>query len=139
MKPKLPKLFATLGAAAVLAWAVGPTLAADDFTLDDIPEIENKTAINVALEAGGAADLIIPYLQAFSEKTGIPVTSESMVFATLYSKEVVELQSGTGAYDLVVTETSWTNEWQEFLHSMEDLADQYDPAGVDAIRRMPGS
>ncbi len=108
---------------------------ADDFTLDSIPEIKNKSPINVALEAGGAADLIIPYLQRFAEKTGVPVTSESMVFATLYSKEVVELQGGTGAYDLVVTETSWTNEWQDFLHPMEDLAAQYDPDGVEGFRK----
>ena len=107
---------------------------ADDFTLDDVPDISNREAIHVALEAGGGADLIIPFLEKFAEKTGIEVTHESMVFATLYSKQIVELQGGTGAYDLVVTETSWTNEWEDYLVPMEELAEKFDPAGAGGFR-----
>ncbi len=108
---------------------------ADNFRLSDIPDIKNKNPINVALEAGGAADLIIPYLQKFSKATGIPVTSESMVFATIYSKEVVELQGRTGAYDVVVTETSWTNEWKDYLYPLDELAAKYEPNGVAALKQ----
>ncbi len=122
-----------LGAAA--AMAIAAQAAADDgFTLADIPEIANKEPIHVALEAGGAADLIIPYLQQFSEATGVPVTWESMVFATIYSKEVVELQGRTGAYDVVVTETSWTNEWRDYLYPLSELAEQFDPQGVAGLQ-----
>lgn len=124
-----------VAAAAAVALAA-PAVADDGFTLADIPEIENKEPIHVALEAGGAADLIIPYLQAFSEATGVPVTSESMVFATIYSKEVVELQGQTGAYDVVVTETSWTNEWRDYLHSLNELAEKYDPEGVAGLQKV---
>lgn len=105
------------------------------FSLDDIPEIKNKTPINVALEAGGSADTIIPFLEAFSKKTGVPITHEAMVFATLYSKENIELQSGTGAYDVVVTETSWTNEWKDYLAPLEQLAEKYDPVGAAGFRK----
>ncbi len=118
--------------AAALA-AVPFAAARDGFTLSDIPPISNKEPVHVALEAGGAADLIIPYLQKFSDATGVPVTSESMVFASLYSKEVVELQGRTGAYDLVVTETSWTNEWRDYLYPLNDLAKQFDPDGVAGL------
>ncbi len=113
-------------------FAIAPSMA-NTFKLSDIPEIKNKKPINVALEAGGAADLIIPYLQRFSDATGIPVTSESMVFATIYSKEVVELQGRTGAYDVVVTETSWTNEWKDYLYPLKELAEKYEPNGVKAF------
>lgn len=102
-----------------------------DFTLENVPEIENTTPIHVALEAGGGADLILPFLAEFQEHTGIEVTSEQMVFADLYSKVIVELQGGTGAYDLVVTETSWTNEWRDFLYPMRELAAEFDPGGVE--------
>ena len=119
--------------ASVLACPVA-VLADDGFTLNDIPEFDNKTPIHVALEAGGAADLILPYLQKFSDATGVEVTSESMVFASLYSKEVLELQGRTGAFDVVVTETSWTNEWRDFLHPLEDLAAKYDPDGAAGFR-----
>ena len=116
-----------------LVFAVSTAISA--FTLDDIPEIKNKTPINVALEAGGSADTIIPFLEAFSKKTGVPITHEAMVFATLYSKENIELQSGTGAYDVVVTETSWTNEWKDYLAPLEDLANKYDPVGAEGFKK----
>ena len=119
---------------AAVAGSALPAWSDDGFTLADIPEIESKEPIHVALEAGGAADLIIPYLQRFSDATGVPVTSESMVFATLYSKEVVELQGRTGAYDVVVTETSWTNEWKDYLFPLHELAEKYDPAGVEGLK-----
>ena len=112
-----------------------PAWSNDGFMLSDVPEIESKKPIHVALEAGGAADLIIPYLQRFSDATGVPVTSESMVFATLYSKEVVELQGRTGAYDVVVTETSWTNEWKDYLFPIKELAMMYDPAGKAGLNK----
>lgn len=126
-----------LGLAVCVSLGLAPDAARteDGFALADVPEIENKRPIHVALEAGGAADLIIPYLQRFSEATGVPVTSESMVFATLYSKEVVELQGRTGAYDVVVTETSWTNEWKDYLFPIEELAARYDPAGVAGLEK----
>lgn len=109
------------------------TAFANRFSLSDIPPIRNKKPIHVALEAGGSADTIIPYLQTFSKATGVPVTTESMVFATLYSKEVVELQGRTGAYDVVVTETSWTNEWKDYLYPLDELAKKYDPEGIEGL------
>jgi len=104
-----------------------------EWRLEHIPEIANKTPIHVALEAGGCADLIIPYLKKFAEHTGVPTTSESMVFADLYSKVVPQLVAKTGAYDIVVTETSWTNEWENFLYDMRELAEKYDPEGVEGL------
>jgi maltose-binding protein MalE len=127
----------SLVVAVALAFVVGFALnaaAEDQFSLDDIPEIKNKNPIHVPLEAGGGSDLIFPFLQKFSEKTGIKVTKESHVFASLYSKEIVELQGKTGAYDLVVTETSWTNEWEDYLYPLEELAEKYDPKGVVGLK-----
>ena len=102
--------------------------------LDDIPEIKNRTPIHVALEAGGSADLIIPYIKKFSEKTGIKVTTESMVMTVIYPKINVELLSGTGAYDITVVEASTTNEWAPFLWSVAELAEKFDPAGVEGLK-----
>ncbi|MCY6379774.1 ABC transporter substrate-binding protein [Hoeflea prorocentri] len=129
-------LRACLAATTIALFGTAGAMADDGFSLADIPEIKNKEPIHVALEAGGAADLIIPYLQKFAEATGVPVTSESMVFATIYSKEVVELQGRTGAYDVVVTETSWTNEWRDYLFPIYELAESYDPDGRDGIRKV---
>jgi multiple sugar transport system substrate-binding protein len=120
-----------------LAFVVGFALnaaAEKPFGLEDIPEIKNKNPIHVALEAGGGSDLIYPFLEKFSEKTGIKVTKESHVFASLYSKEIVELQGRTGAYDLVVTETSWTNEWEDYLYPVEEMAQKFDPRGIEGLK-----
>lgn len=122
-------------ALAGLSMTTSMSFAADMFKLSDIPEIKNKNPINVALEAGGAADLIIPYLEKFSKATGIPVTNESMVFSTIYSKEVTELQGRTGAYDVVVTEASWTNEWKDYLYPLHELAAKYEPNGVAGLKK----
>jgi len=134
---QLPKMMGRIAVAVSTALSFSAVALADDgFTLSDIPELKNKEPIHVALEAGGAADLIIPYLQKFSDTTGVPVTSESMVFATIYSKEVVELQGRTGAYDVVVTETSWTNEWRDYLYPIFELAEKYDPDGREGIQKV---
>ena len=137
MKTKTQKKGLLLGmvVAFIGGFALNVTAAEKTFTLDDVPEIKNKRPIHVALEAGGGADLIIPFLQKFAEKTGIKVTSESHVFAGLYSKEIIELQGRTGAYDLVVTETSWTNEWEDYLYPMTELAKKYDPAGEAGLKK----
>jgi multiple sugar transport system substrate-binding protein len=124
-----------MAVALVIGFMFHSAMAEMKFGLDDIPEIKNKKPIHVALEAGGGADLIIPYLKKFSDKTGIEVTHESHVFASLYSKEIVELQGQTGAFDLVVTETSWTTEWENYLYPVYELAKKFDPNGVEGLKK----
>ena len=34
----------------------------------------------------------------------------------------------------MVTETSWTNEWEDYLYPLEELAEKYDPKGVAGLR-----
>lgn len=109
-----------------------PSSEAEGF-LARIPEIQNREPIHVALEAGGSADLIIPYIKKFSEATGIEVTTESMVMTVIYPKLNTELIAGTGAYDITVVEASTTNEWAPYLWTMQELAEQFEPGGVDAF------
>jgi multiple sugar transport system substrate-binding protein len=108
------------------------SMAAGNFGLKDIPEIKNKKAIHIAL--ADLADICVPYLKKFSEKTGVKVTHEVIVFNALYGKEIMELQARTGAYDVVVTESSWTNEWKDYLYPMFDLASKYDPQGIAGLK-----
>lgn len=141
MKRKMLKtslLFAMV--IALVGWLTFPAVAGDKeykrFGLNDIPEIKNKRPIHVAL--ADLADICVPYLRKFQEKTGVKVTHEIIVFNALYGKEIMELQGRTGAYDVVVTETSWTNEWEDYLYPMKELAKKYDPAGADGLIRYLG-
>jgi multiple sugar transport system substrate-binding protein len=102
--------------------------------LADIPEIKNKRPIHVALEAGGVAEKQLALLKAFSDKTGVPVTHELMVMSLCYSKIMPELIGGTGAYDTVVTETTWSNEWDPYIYDVAELSKKYEPGGVEALK-----
>ena len=121
---------------ALLVLTTGQVFSAEKpFGLDDIPKIKNKRALTLALETGGEEDYLIPFVKAFEKKTGIPVKTEVMLFGVMYGKENIELVGRTGAYDVVIVETSWTNEWAPYLFSLEELAKKYEPEGVKAVRR----
>ena len=111
-----------------LVFAV-PASAAGGFGLNDIPEIKNKAPIHIMMEASGSGETFAGFLEKFTAKTGVPVTYELIAMASAYAKQLNELQARTGAYDAVMVETTWTNEWKNFLVPLGDLAEQYDPQG----------
>ena len=123
----------TTEAATTTAAATETTAAkeAKPFSLDDIPEVKNKAALNLIVETGAVFDKIVPYIQKFTDKTGIKVNVERVASPVVYSKENVELVAGTGVYDLAYVETSWTNEWSQYLYDLRELAAKYD--SVDAF------
>jgi len=103
------------------------------FGLNDIPEISNKTAINTMVETGATFDKIVPYVQKFTEKTGVKVNVERVASPVVYSKENIELLAGTGVYDIAYVANGWSNEWYPYLYDLRKLAEQYDPGGVAAL------
>jgi ABC-type glycerol-3-phosphate transport system substrate-binding protein len=105
------------------------------FNLNDIPEIKSKRTLNTIVETGQVWDKIIPYIDAFTKKTGVKVTVERVASPVVYSKENVEFMGGTGYYDVVYVETAWTVEWSNYLHKLEELAKKYDPSGVEGFRK----
>jgi len=103
------------------------------FGLNDIPEISNKTAISTMVETGATFDKIVPYVQKFTEKTGVKVNVERVASPVVYSKENIELLAGTGVYDIAYVANGWSNEWNPYLYDLRKLAEQYDPGGVAAL------
>jgi multiple sugar transport system substrate-binding protein len=101
------------------------------FTVDDIPEIKNKADLTMMVETGSVFDKLQPSIDKFSQKTGVKINIERVASPVVYSKENVELVSGTGIYDLVYVETAWTDEWAQYLVPVLDLAKQYE--SVDAF------
>jgi len=123
-----------LTVAIAMVFSTAIAASGEKFGLKDIPEIKNKRALNTMVETGQAWDKIMPYIEAFSEKTGVKVNVERVASPVVYSKENVELMGGTGYYDVVYVETAWTVEWSNYLHKLEQLASKYDPAGVEGFR-----
>ncbi len=103
------------------------------FGLDDIPEIQNKQPLNTIMETGQVWDKIIPYIERFTEKTGVKVNIERVASPVVYSKENVELVARTGVYDVTYVETAWTSEWSDYMWDLRELAAKYDPGGVAAL------
>lgn len=107
----------------------------DLFGLNDIPDIKNKQTLNTIVETGQVWDKIMPYIERFTEKTGVKVNVERVASPVVYSKENLEFMGGTGYYDVVYVETAWTTEWSDYLYKLEDLAAKYDTWGVEGLRK----
>jgi multiple sugar transport system substrate-binding protein len=115
----------------------GMASAAKKFGLADIPEIKNKRPIHVALFGGLKVieENVGPLVKKFEEHTGIKVTYDLMIMASVYPKTNVELVAETGAYDAIIVEASTTNEWTRFLWPLKELAAAYEPEGVGGFNR----
>jgi len=110
------------------------TAAAQPFMgLDDVPQINDKDPIFVVLQGNVGEGALAPYLKKFSDKTGVRIKYEEMIMSVLYPRVNTELISGSGAYDVICIEASSTNEWARYLYSFQELAAQYDPAGVQGL------
>lgn len=110
------------------------TVAIEPFMgLDDVPAITDKDGIFVVLQGNVGEGDLAPFLQKFSDKTGVPIQYEEMIMSVLYPRVNVELASGSGAYDVICIEASSTNEWARYLYSFQEMASQYDPAGVQGL------
>jgi ABC-type glycerol-3-phosphate transport system substrate-binding protein len=105
------------------------------FGINDVPAIKNKKPITLILETGDGHSKALPVIEAFTKKTGIKVNVERVASSGVYGKENVELMAGTGSYDLVYVETSWTTEWSDYLYKLRDLANKVDPGKYAALEK----
>ena len=120
----------------LLLWGLTSSVyAQSNFTLSDVPELKNKRPIHLILETGEGHDKALPIIESFAKKTGVPVNVERVASSGVYGKENVELMAGTGHYDVVYVETSWTTEWSDLLYKMKDLANKVDPGKYAALER----
>jgi len=121
---------------SLLILTAGQVFSAEKrFGLDDIPQIKNKKPIRIIIEQEAGGALMPPKFRAFTDKTGVKIDIEAVLFAAMYSKINIELVAETGGYDVVIVESSTTNEWAPYLYSMEELAEKFDPGGMEALRK----
>jgi len=136
---EMKRIMACLGCALLILGLVAisaPAQAAPEaFGLQDVPEIKNKRTLNTIVETGQVWDKVMPYIAEFTKKTGVKVNVERVASPVVYSKENVEFMAGTGYYDVVYVETAWTTEWSPYLYKLVDLAAEWDPRGVEGLRK----
>ena len=100
--------------------------------LADIPEIKNRRGIHVSL-MGFSAEWLEPLVNKWAEHTKIPMTYELVTFSLVYPKLNLELIAGTGAYDMIPVEASYSCEWSPYLWDIYEMADEFDPGGRAAL------
>lgn len=58
-------------------------------------------------------EVIEPYLNEFTESTGITVTMDPLPWASLYEKHILEITSRSGAYDVILLDDVWIEQYSQ--------------------------
>ncbi len=106
------------------------------FSLDQIPEIENKQAITLVAESGfWTAHLEEKLLPKFTAHTGITVNVITTSLDEMFTLQTNSLVKGAGKFDLLTMEAGWAKEWaaKGFTVPLVELAKLYDPNGERAM------
>jgi multiple sugar transport system substrate-binding protein len=106
------------------------------FSLDQIPAIENKKTLNLVAETGFWTEhLKENMLPKFTAQTGIEVNVITTSLDNMYSLQTESLIEGAGRYDLLTMEAGWAKEWASkgLTVPLSELANLYDPSGERGI------
>lgn len=70
-------------------------------------------------------EVIEPYLDEFTQSTGITVTMDPLPWASLYEKHILEITSRSGAYDVLLVDDVWIEQYSQ-LGMLMPLNEFYD-------------
>jgi multiple sugar transport system substrate-binding protein len=91
-----------------------------------------EVTITWATIAGFYTDWAREVANDFEAKTGYKVNIVEIDFAQMYEKEVIEMVSGTGAYDIVTYDVGWKAEWADsgYIIPLDDYIAASDPKEI---------
>jgi multiple sugar transport system substrate-binding protein len=114
--------------------AVGAMFAAIGTATADAPEptptFDNVT-VTVALHSGGFEIAWGVHKDRIKELYGINMEIVGIPVNELFDKEILELSTGSGAFDLVQFNPGWMGDYVDFLEPLDALMDRWDPAWED--------
>jgi multiple sugar transport system substrate-binding protein len=87
--------------------------------------------ITAALHSGSFVRQWTPFLPRLKELYGIELELVGIPVNELYDKEILELSTGTGAYDLVMLNPGWMGDYVDYLLPLDDYMEKSDPAWED--------
>ncbi|WP_372870505.1 ABC transporter substrate-binding protein [Shewanella sp.] len=131
------KLFNRIGIMGLLLSLLNCPVRAD-FSLDQIPPLQNKAPITLVAETGFWTDYLKEQmLPRFSEATGVEVRVYSTTLDNMFTLQQESLTNARGSYDLLTMEAGWAKEWAAngYTVPLEELATLYDPGGARAINQ----
>ncbi len=88
-----------------------------------------KVTVTFATLAGFYTDWAEEVSREFEQKTGIAVEINKIEYPNLYEKEVLDVLSGTGAYDILTWNVSWKAEFADngYVLPLDDYLAKTDP------------
>ncbi len=87
--------------------------------------------VTVALHSGTFVRQWAEFVPRVKELYGIELELIGIPVNELYDKEILELATGTGAYDLVMFNPGWMGDYVDFLVPLDDFMKKSDPAWED--------
>jgi multiple sugar transport system substrate-binding protein len=102
------------------------------FTACNNPSNDAKQ-ITIAVNSGVEGDALKQAAKDYETQTGIKITIAEFPYANLFEKELVDLNSNTGAYDLIMLDDPWFPRFasQNFLTDLASLYQKKNLAGPD--------
>ena len=97
------------------------------------PDARESVTLTISRWAGPHADDQIEVIKQFEDETGINVVVDAIDYGQLYQKQVLNMSTATGGYDLVWAQEVWLPDYASkgFLLSLNDFIDQGVVEGFD--------
>jgi len=71
------------------------------------PQARNGKSLTIAINSGVEGDALRQAAQDYEQRTGIHINIAEFPYANLFEKELLDLNSRTGAYDLIMLDDPW--------------------------------
>lgn len=113
--------------------ATGSTATAASTVTPTTPPSTETITLVTSRWAGPNADDQAAVLKDFTAETGIQVKQDAIDYGQLHQKQVLNMSSNTGAYDLVYLQEIWFPEYVKagYLKPLDDYIKNKDLAGPD--------
>ncbi len=97
------------------------------------PASQNQKQITIAVNSGVEGDALKQAARDYEAQTGVKVQIAEFPYANLFEKELIDLNSNTGAYDLMMLDDPWFPRFasQNFLTDLTPLYQKKNLTGAD--------
>src|SRR3954471_1308659 len=90
-------------------------------------------ALTIAINSGVEGDALRQAARDYEQQTGVHINIAEFPYANLFEKELIDLNSHTGAYDLIMLDDPWFPRFatKQFLTDLTPLLQKRGQTGPD--------
>jgi multiple sugar transport system substrate-binding protein len=101
--------------------AVIATIASVVFLLAGCGRARNGKTLTLAINSGVEGDALRQAAKDYEKQTGVHIEIAEFPYANLFEKELIDLNSRTGAYDLIMLDDPWFPKFASMVGRLTDL------------------